>query len=257
MFTGLQSLCLRMAPQYSIALDRVAYIIKCNPRLEELSLNIATTTPAVLPMSPTTFEHVKSFSIGGHYLLGALLDCLMLPALERLVIDIEARDPIEDMLTQLILRSDHPPISRLSLCYTTQSSPLYYHAGSGITSWQFLSELDELQILQVGGAPFEPLVAILGLPEDDNQDQWYCPRLVTLAMKACRPNHSEGVTKLVQMIEARNPDAGTAPMAVAGVTPERIRHLELHECATLGLDVVRWLQGRIPEVVCTEPTYDR
>ncbi|KIP10830.1 hypothetical protein PHLGIDRAFT_84540 [Phlebiopsis gigantea 11061_1 CR5-6] len=256
MFTGLQSLCLRTVPQYTIALDRIVYIIKCNPRLEELALNIASATPAVLPMTQTTLEHVKSFSIGGHYLLGALLDCLALPTLEKLIVDIEARDPIEDMLTQLILRSDHPPITRLSLCYTTQSSPLYYHAGSGITSWQFLSDLEELQTLHVGGAPFEPLVAILGLPEDDNQDQWYCPRLVSFAMKACRPSHSEGVAKLVQMIEARNPDTGAMPMAVAGVTPERMRRLELHDCATLGLDVVRWLQGRIHEVVCTEPTYD-
>lgn len=260
-FSNLRSLCLRTVPQYSIALDRILYIINSNMRLETLALYVTSANPAVLPLTQTTLEHVKTFSIGGHFLLASLVDCLTLPVVENLMVDIEAREPIEEMLSQLLVRSNHPPISRLSLSYMMHSSnsAIYYHTGSGITSWNFLSEMEELHTLQVGGVPFEPLLAILGTPEDDGQDQWYCPNLVSLSMKACRPSHSDGVAKLVQTVEARNPDpaSGMLPMSAAGVTPTKLRHLELHECASLGLDVIRWLQGRISEVICVEPPYDR
>ena len=190
--------------------------------------------------------------------VAALVDCLTLPALESLTLDIDARDPVEDTLTQLLQRSNHPPVTRLSISYSLHSSStgIYYHGGSAVTSWNFLGELDGLRTLQVGSAPFEPLVAILGTPEDDGQDQWYCPNLTSLAMKACRPSHSDGVAKLVQMIEARNPESGAAPVTAGGVAPVKLRHLEMHDCAALGLDVMKWLKARIPEVYCTDPPYD-
>lgn len=260
-FSDLRYLCLRTIPQYSIAIDRILYIINANTRLETLVLYIAAANTAVLPLSQTTLEHVTTFSIGGHFLLTTLLDCLSLPAVENLMIDIEAREPVEEILSQLLVRSNHPPVSRLSLSYMLHgsSSTLYYHTGSGVTSWNFLSDMDDLHTLQVGGAPFEPLLAILGTPEDDGLDQWFCPKLVALSMKGCRPTHSDCVGKLVQMVEARNPDpaSGGVPMIAAGVTPTRLRHLELHDCTTLGLDVMQWLLKRIPEVVCTEPPFDR
>ena len=35
-----------------------------------------------------------------------------------------------------------------------------------------------------------------------------------------------------------------------------LRHLELYDCAALGLDVIRWLKGRVPDVICTEPAFE-
>jgi hypothetical protein len=257
-FQGLRTLCLRTLPATTIAVDRVMYILSSNLDLETLSLHVTSANPAVLPLSPTTLEHVKNCSIGGHYLMASLVDCLTLPAVESLTVDIEARDPIEDILAQLLQRSSHPPVTRLSISYGLHApNGIYYHAGSAVTSWNFLSELNDLRVLQVGSSPFEPLVAMLGTPEDDGQDQWFCPNLISLAMKGCRPSHSDGVTKLVQMVEARNDDAASGgPLTAGGIAPVKLRHLELHDCASLGLDVIRWLSGRIPEVICTEPPYD-
>ena len=59
------------------------------------------------------------------------------------------------------------------------------------------------------------------------------------------------------MIEARNPTPATPPTSYGGEAPQRLQKLELYECATLGQDVVRWLSGRIDNVVCTDPTPDR
>jgi len=38
---------------------------------------------------------------------------------------------------------------------------------------------------------------------------------------------------------------------------EKLKHLELHECAVLGPDVVQWMKSRVLEVVCVELVYDR
>ncbi|GJE86635.1 F-box protein [Phanerochaete sordida] len=259
-FRNLRSLCLRTLPGQSLAVDRLLYILSSNPNLETLSLHVSTANPAVLPTSQTALENMKTCSVGGHYLLAALVDCLTLPVLESLTMDIDARDPIEDTLTQLLVRSNHPPVTYLSISYglSTSGAGMYYHGGSAVTSWNFLGELDGLRTLQVGSAPFEPLVAILGTPEDDGQDQWYCPALQSLLMKACRPSHADGVAKLVQMVEARNPDpaSGAVPVTAGGVAPVKLRHLELHDCAALGLDVMKWLKNRVPEVRCTDPPYD-
>ncbi|EKM56947.1 uncharacterized protein PHACADRAFT_27714 [Phanerochaete carnosa HHB-10118-sp] len=259
-FRNLRSLCVRTLPGASFAVDRILYILSSNPNLESLSLHVSSANPAVLPTSQTAMEHLKTFSVGGHFLLAALVDCLALPVLGSLTIDIDARDPIEETLSQLLLRSNHPPVTWLSISYglNTTTSGIYYHGGSAVTSWNFLNELDGLRTLQVGSAPFEPLVAILGTPEDDGQDQWYCPNLTSLLLKACRPSHTDGVAKLVQTVEARNPDPsnGAVPVTAGGVSPVKLRHLELHDCAALGLDVMKWLKSRIPEVRCTDPPYD-
>ncbi|CCM05965.1 uncharacterized protein FIBRA_08206 [Fibroporia radiculosa] len=107
--------------------------------------------------------------------------------------------------------------------------------------------------LQIGSAPFEPLLTALGAQDDDGQaDHWVCPNLTALAMRGCH-SHGDGVAKLVQMVEARNPEAGGAG---GGVVPMRLKHLELYDCTTLGPDVLKWLKTRIEDVVCTEPAFD-
>jgi len=257
-FRNLRSLSLRTLPTTHIALDRIMFIISSNSQLESLSLHFASAHPAVLPLSLTTLNSLKSLTIGGHYLLTTLLDSLALPALESLSFDVDARDPIEDTLATLLARSGTPPLMHLSLSYalTAPGTALYYGGGALITSWHFLNEMDQLRTLQVGGAPLEPLVGILGAPDEDPGvgDRWVCPNLVTLAMRGCHA-HGEGVPKLVQMVEARNPDSGAA-FNQGGVAPVKLKHLELHDCATLGLDVVQWLKERVDEVVCTEPVYE-
>ena len=127
-----------------------------------------------------------------------------------------------------------------------------------VTSWQFLADMEDLQTLQVGGTALEPLVNMLGAPEEDTADPWFCPKLDSLALRGCRA-HGDGAAKLVQMIEARNPDGGNAAAGVVaggggGGVPVKLRHLELIDCG-LESDVVSWLDGRIEDVMCVE-TYD-
>jgi hypothetical protein len=95
----------------------------------------------------------------------------------------------------------------------------------------------------------------LGAPDED-QAHWACPNLVSLAMKGCHA-HADGVSKLVGMVEARNPEASATGVTVNGVSPVKLKKLELYDCASLGDDVVRWLKGRIEDVSWTEPAYER
>ncbi|OBZ70289.1 hypothetical protein A0H81_09719 [Grifola frondosa] len=260
MLRNLRSLSLRTLPTVHIALDRILYIIASNSQLENLSLHFTSPNPPVLPLTPTTLPELKVFSLGGHYLLSSLVDSLLLPSLDTLILDIDAREPVEDTVSALLARSNNPPLTRLSLAYGLgpgSHSGFYWGSGAGVASWHFLSELDHLRSLQVGSAPFEPLLSTLGAPDDDGQDHWVCPNLVTLAMHGCHA-HGDGVAKLVQMVDVRNPDpaAGGMLFAAGGVTPARLKHLELYECATLGPDVMKWLKTRIDEVVCTEPSFE-
>lgn len=74
-------------------------------------------------------------------------------------------------------------------------------------------------------------------------------------MRSCHA-HGEGMTRLVQMIEARNPGNGPG-QAVGSVTPVRLQRLELLECVSFGEDVMRWLEVKIPKVICKDPLQDR
>ena len=262
MLRNLRNLQLRSLPTVHIALDRILHIVTANPRLESLSLHFASPNPPVLPLNPCTLSELKTLNLGGHYLLSSLVESLMLPALETLILDIEARDPIEDTVSALLTRSGNPPLTRLSLSYGATPGPhagFYWGAGAGVASWHFLAELDHLASLQVGSAPLEPLISALSAPDEENgQDRWACPRLRTLAMRGCHA-HGDGVAKLVQMVEARNPDAGGGGgggAVINGVAPTRLRHLELYDCTALGPDVTQWLKTRIEEVVCTEPSFE-
>ena len=195
----------------------------------------------------------------GH--LAEHLGGLSLPALQSLTIDVDGRDPVEDTITNLAARSNNPPLTTLSLAYGALSNPssgIYYATGSMITSWHFLRELDHLRTLQVGGISFEACLSALTFPDDENgQEKWLCPNLTTLAMRGCH-THGDGVSKLVQMVEARNPDptTGNTPLAANGIVPTRVKKIEVHECVTAGQDVLRWLQSRVDEVVCSEPAYE-
>ncbi|KAI1796059.1 hypothetical protein LXA43DRAFT_1160470 [Ganoderma leucocontextum] len=263
MLRNLRTLQLRSLPTVHITLDRILHIVAANPVLESLTMHFASPHPPVLPLTPVTLPELKTLNLGGHYLLSSLVESLMLPALDTLILDIEARDPIEDTVSGLLTRSGNPPLTRLSLSYGANTGPhagFYWGSGAGVASWHFLSELDHLTALQVGSAPLEPLISALSAPDDDNgQDRWLCPNLATLAMRGCHA-HGDGVAKLVQMVEARNPDTGgggpAAGAMFGGVTPVRLRHLELYDCTALGPDVTKWLKTRIEEVVCTEPSFE-
>lgn len=257
-FRNLQNLTLRALPTVHLSLDRILYMLGANPMLETLSLHFNSPNPPVLPLTPTTLVNLRSLSVGGHYLLSTLVDSLVLPNLDSITLDIDAREPVEDTVTALLTRSSHPPLTRLSICYgvnPASNSGMYYGTGAGVTSWHFLGELDHLRTLQVGGIAFEPLLVMLGAPDaDDGLDHWLCPNLVKLAMRDCH-THGDGVAKLVHMVDARNPDMAAAGSA-GQAAPARLRQLELYSCAALGPDVVKWLKTRVEEVVCTEPTFD-
>ncbi|KAI0042824.1 hypothetical protein FA95DRAFT_1634863 [Auriscalpium vulgare] len=251
---NLRSLNLRSLPTTNIPVDRILHIISNNRGLEELSLHFSNVLNYVLPLAPTTLPDLKDLSIGGHYYMASLVDSLIIPALESLTLDIEARDPIEDSITNLLSRSNHPPVSLLSIAYGNGGLPYYYSGAGLVASWGFLNELTLLRTLQVGSTPLDPLFSMLGAPEEDVPG-WLCPNLEHLALRSC-PSHSEGILKLVQMVEMRNPEGGS-PATSAGTVPVKLRQLEMYDCSTLGQDVVAWLKTRIDDVVCVEPAFDR
>ncbi|KAF8189413.1 hypothetical protein BJ912DRAFT_850688 [Pholiota molesta] len=262
MLRGLHTLNLRGLPTSHLPLDRLLHILSNNPELQSVSLHFQGVLPAILPLTTLTLPHVTSLTLGGHYLLTQLLDSLTLPALDSLTLDIEARDAVEEIISNLLTRSNCPPIQSLSIAYgvAANAATFYYGPGGLVISWTaLLAELPHLKSLTIGGTSLEPLLTALGSPEDDpNQHQalaWACPVLEVLGLRSCHA-HNEGVTKLVQMIEARNPDVGTA-QSVSGVTPVRLARLEFYECTNLGEDVMKWLHSRIAEVVCADPAADR
>ncbi|PCH44909.1 hypothetical protein WOLCODRAFT_77491 [Wolfiporia cocos MD-104 SS10] len=253
---NLQSLSIRSLPTIHVALDRILFMIAANPQLETLSLHFTSPTPPVLPLSQTTLPMLTSLSMSGHYLLTNLLEALVLPGLNNLVLDIDAREPIEESVSSLVARSGNPPLTKLSLAYgmSGSSSSLYYYGGGvGVASWHFLAELDQLLTLQVGGVPFEPLLSTLSAHDDDGQqDHWVCPNLTTLSMRGCH-SHADDVVKLVQMVETRNPDVNSGFTAGG---PARLQQFELYDCAAIGPDIIRWLKTRIDNVICADPIYD-
>ncbi|KAJ8462022.1 hypothetical protein ONZ45_g18082 [Pleurotus djamor] len=258
--TNLRCLTLRALPTNHLSLDRILSIINANPNLEVLSLHFSGVQPPILPMYNTTLGALRELSIGGHYLLAQLVESLFVPSIENLSWDIEPRDPPEDMISNLLTRSGHPPLTHLSVGYgNSNSSTFYYGPGGIVMSWAILSELSHLQSFRIGSTPLEPLLMALGPPDEDSgQTEWVCPQLVSLGMKHCHA-HSEGIAKLVQMVDARNPGSGgfVSGNAAGNVTPVKLRNLELYDCASLGQDVIGWLKSRVDEVVCTEPTYER
>ena len=260
--TDLHSLTLRSLPTSHLPLDRILHIIASNPNLESMDLHFTTVHPAILPLNPLTLESLTKMSLGGHYLLSQLVDNITLPSITHLTYDIEAREPIEETITNLMSRSNNPPLATLSIAYNPGTA-FYYGAAAGIMNWGFLMDAPELRTLKVGGTAFEPLLVALSGPED-GAGQWYCPKLTGLYMKGCHA-HGDGVSKLVQMVEVRNPTPTSFAQAtnaggggtLGGGPVDKLKHLELHECAVLGPDVVQWMKSRVLEVVCVELAYDR
>ena len=252
--TDLHSLTLRSLPTSHLPLDRILHIIASNPNLEGIDLHFTTVHPAILPLNPLSLGNLTKLGLGGHYLLAQLVDHLTLPSLAHLSYDIEAREPIEETITNLISRSNNPPLASLSIAYNP-GTPFYYGAATGIMNWGFLMDTPELKTLKVGGTAFEPLLVALSGPED-GVGQWYCPKLTGLYMKGCHA-HGDGVSKLVQMVDMRNPTPTSAAQATGGGSVDKLKHLELHECAVLGPDVIQWMKSRVSEVVCVELAYDR
>ena len=304
MLRNLHSLNLRALPTTHLPLDRILTIIANNPQLQSLVLHVQGVLPAVLPLAPLTLPHLNTFCVGGHYLLTMLLDNLVLPTLTTLTLDIEARDPIEDAISSLLVRSGRPALEHLSIAYSASllhtaaavaASAFYYGPGGMVITWsQLLADLSELKSLRVGGTAFGPLLGALAPPDDDTLTglnptslhppqptvsvlgvgaaagmtaqswTWACPKLEVLGLRNCHA-HNEGVNKMVQMIEARNPplsasnngNNGNAGISSIASTPMRLRKLEMHDCTNLGEDVMKWLETRITEVICTDPIIER
>ncbi|KAG8965105.1 hypothetical protein FRC03_000911 [Tulasnella sp. 419] len=84
-----------------------------------------------------------------------------------------------------------------------------------------------------------------------NNDEYTCPNLRHLTFKNCHPHHTDGVSKLIKMVEARNPEGDVNGSNGAGL-PRRLKTLEFLECGHVGGDVVEWLKGRIETVNYTE-----
>jgi hypothetical protein len=274
---SLETLNLRALPTAHLPLDRILYILSNNPHLRSLTIHFQGVLSAVLPLSNVTLPHLTKLDIGGHYLLTQIIDSLTLPALTDLTVDIEARDSIEENIIGLVMRSHYPHVEHLSIAYGSSSSASTYYFGPGgvMISWNTLfGEMAHLKSLHIGGTPLEPLLTALGPPGDDMHqlEAWACPGLEVLGMRNCNA-HSEWAVRLVQMVETRNPISGSSlsssltsgsasaasfsDASGSGTTPLRLKTLEMHDCTSLGQDVVKWLKDRIENVVCTDLTYER
>lgn len=259
MFQNLRVLSLRALPNNPHGVDRLLHILSCNPNLESLSIHASSCNSAILPLSHVTLDNLKTLSVGGHYMLANLVDCLIVPALENLAVDIDARDPVDEIIINLLARSNTPKIARLSLSYSMNGGTTggLYYAGPGsiVTTWGFLGDMDQLEALHVGASPLDPLIQALDCPDDGQE--WMCPMLTQLSLRSCPTHTSDGVSKFVRMIEARNPAGGAAPVHAPGPQPVKLQHLEFYDCASLGHDVVCWLEERIGDVRYTEASVDR
>ncbi|KAI0305263.1 hypothetical protein B0F90DRAFT_1815504 [Multifurca ochricompacta] len=179
--TNLRSLNLRTVPTTGIPIDRVLHIVSNNKMLEDLSLHVAMVLNPLLPLTQTTLPDLKTLSIGGNFLMSSLVDSLITPSLCSLTLNIDARDPIDDSISNLVTRSSHPAIHSLSIAYGPNGPPFY---GGLIASWGFLNDLNHLRTLQVGGTPVDPLFSVLGAPEEDVLGVM-CPFLEHLALRGC------------------------------------------------------------------------
>ncbi|KAF8345466.1 hypothetical protein F5887DRAFT_966871 [Amanita rubescens] len=285
---NLETLNLRALPTAHLPLDRILYILSNNPLLRSLTLHFQGVLSAVLPLSNVTLPHLTKLDIGGHYLLTQIIDSLTLPSLTDFTVDIEARDSIEENIIGLVMRSHYPHVEHLSIAYGSSSSASTYYFGPGgvMISWNTLfGEMAHLKSLHIGGTPLEPLLTALGPPGDDMHqlEAWACPGLEVLGMRNCNA-HSEWAVRLVQMVEARNPLNGSSSLALSSssaagtttngggggsgtagpssalagdTTPVRLKTLEMHDCTSLGQDVIKWLKDRIENVICTDLTYER
>lgn len=276
-----------------MTLDRLLHIISSNPSLESLSLHFQNAQAAVLPLETTRLGELKSLNVGGAFTLAPLLDALITPSLESLTLNID-REGMEESIQALIARSNSPPISLLSLAYQSPLGvgPYYGEAPPGLAPWGFLTALPHLKTLQVGHTALDVLLDSLSHVEEDS-GAWLAPELEHLALRSCRA-HGDSISKLVSLVEARNPplpgshnivhgpgaghDVFLGPggvavplpipppppppaphpiLAAAAGHPTRLKALELHDCTQLGEDIVKWLKSRIPDVKFSESLIGR
>ncbi|KAL4073399.1 hypothetical protein J3A83DRAFT_4090975 [Scleroderma citrinum] len=276
---SLRALHLHGLPSLSLPVDRVLYLITSNPSLESLALHFFALTPPVLPLpnpeiSPVRLSKLLTLRISGHPLLAHLVDVLVCPALETLGVEHGGmgREPVEETVIGLVRRSGHPEVTSLYIAYSTGSSSSYAyhypHPGS-VISWSFLGEMASLEKLEVGGTPLEPFVGALSPQDDDTGTvigivgNLVCPRLKSVVVRDAQ-GHPDGIAKLVQMVEARNPDdLPTNGIGAGGggggdvSIPTKLRKLEIWDCVPIGTDVVDWLKRRVEDVVIVDPPYSK
>ncbi|KAI0037223.1 hypothetical protein K488DRAFT_75528 [Vararia minispora EC-137] len=245
---NLRSLTLQALPSCNLTLDRILYIVQSNRNLETLSLYFHSVLSPVLPLTTITLPELASLNVSGHFPLAGLLDHIVVPSLDSLLLDIEPRETLEETISALLTRSSSPPVRHLALGFHSVHGASYFYSSSGLVgSWAFLSDLPQLRTLHVGNAPLDPLFGALSAPEDDGPaSSWLCPRLATLALKQCSA-HGDGSAKLVQMVEGRNPEG------VGSGVPARLKCIEMFECSPLGQDVQEWLRSRVEKVGIVEP----
>ncbi|KAK0445137.1 hypothetical protein EV421DRAFT_1890378 [Armillaria borealis] len=282
--SNLRNLNLRALPASQHPLNQILHILHANQHsLERVSLHFQTVLPPILPLSQLTLPRLKEFNLGGHYMLTNLVESLVLPELEELNLDIEARESIEEYIQTLLAKtpSTATNLKHLGIAYgygtghhaeasipdtvSASSPPFYYGSGGVVVSWLFLNDLPQLESLRVGGSHLDVLMAGLGMPDEEMMtgavaigvmgstvvaNAWLCPKLKELGLRSCHGH--EGWAKLVQAVEGRNPDGGATGTVINGLSPVRLKRLELYDSQGIGGDVIQWLEKRVDEVVWTE-----
>ncbi|KAJ7205335.1 hypothetical protein B0H12DRAFT_1243469 [Mycena haematopus] len=163
---------------------------------------VAVAQPLLPLPSSTTLPALVDLAIGGHHLLTGFLETFVLPSLRGLDLDFDSpREPVEESIAGLWARSGNPPLRSLAISYgpspppssssasSSAASPSssfsstpsafppslpmggggawyphpYYVSAGPVVSWAFLAECGgALEVLKVGGAAVEGLLAVLG-----------------------------------------------------------------------------------------------
>ncbi|KAF8900330.1 hypothetical protein CPB85DRAFT_1377490 [Mucidula mucida] len=259
---SLRKLTLRALHASSFPLNQIFYILQETAEtLETASLHFMNVLNPVIPLNNLTLPHVKTLSVGGHYSLSNLVEHLVLPEVEELNFDIEARDSIEETIHTLAANTPglSAGLKHLSIAYGhgwgLVDPPQSYYQGS-VLNWHFLTDMVVLESLRIGGCHVELMLNALSHPDEEAgtgavaingpNNAWICPQLQTLGLRNCS-GHTEAWAKIVQdtwgkvvqVIENR----ATASM-VAGVKPVPVKALELLESQGLGIDVLGWLKKK-------------
>ncbi|QRV81930.1 hypothetical protein RhiJN_09945 [Ceratobasidium sp. AG-Ba] len=226
----------------TLGLDRLLTLLQRNPRLENLEIHVQLNDP-LLPLEPTELPCLTSLSISGGRNASSLLEHIKLPALQVLDVHITARSDMDDVLSQLYVRSGSPPVREFRYVAGQRTGWGSSFTGSGPFPVTFLDHIsDTIRRLVAVKCTLQTLLSELA---DAREGNILCPSLRRLCLFECHSQHNF-VQQLIRLVDVRNP-AGSIGTANTGI-PWRLETLSLRGGPDLDTDVIDWLKTRVADV---------
>ncbi|KAG9088489.1 hypothetical protein FRC07_012568, partial [Ceratobasidium sp. 392] len=223
----------------TLGLDRLSKLLQRNPRLENLEVHVQLNDP-LLPLESTELPYLTSLSISGGRNASSLLEHIKLPALQVLDVHITARSDMDDVLTQLYMRSASPPIHDFRYVAGQRTGWGSSFTGSGPFPVTFLDHISvSVRRLVAVKCTLQTLLSELA---DARESAILCPRLKQLCLFECYSQHNF-VQQLIRLVEVRNPAGSVGP---SNTIP--LETLNLRGGPDLDTDVVEWLKTRVADV---------